>query len=142
MLTIKETVSLKQILAVKPQFILAVDYGSGSIGEMVGENRDLNKYLAEMILYRYSPLNNACLSFTVECLVSVNDNVVTIDEMNTSSDNQSVYARNIAELTSINGNNVSIYQDDLSDAMRDFLIDRIESQAINDLPSNFIIEAY
>ena len=142
MLTIKETVSLKQILAVKPQFILAVDYGSGSIGEMVGENRDLNKYLAEMILYRYSPLNNACLSFTVECLVSVNDNVVTIDEMNTSSDNQSVYARNIAELTSIDGNHTFIYVDSMCNAMRDFLIELIENQPIYDVPDNFIIEAY
>ena len=134
--------SIKQALQIKPQFILVVDYDSGSIGEIVGEDRDLNKYLAEMAIQYHSPVNNACLAFYVECLVSVNDNAVTIDEMNTSSDNQSVFSQNIAELTSINGNNVSIYQDDLSDAMRDFLIDRIESQAINDLPSNFIIEAY
>ena len=142
MLTIKETVSLKQILAVKPQFILAVDYNAGSIGEMVGEDRDLNLYLAEMTLYRYSPVNNACLSFYVECLVSVNDNIVTIDEMNTSSDYQAVYARNIVELTSINGDKVNIYQDDLSDDMRDFLIDFMEKQPIYDIPKNFIIEAH
>ena len=142
MLTIKETVSLKQILAVKPQFILAVDYDAGSIGEMVGEDRDLNLYLAEMTLYRYSPLNNTCLAFYVECLVSVNDNVVTIDEMNTGSDYQAVYARNIAELTSIDGNKINIHQDDLSDVMRDFLIDLIESQPIYDIPKDFIIEAH
>ena len=142
MLTIKETVSLKQILAVKPQFILAVDYNAGSIGEMVGEDRDLNLYLAEMTLYRYSPVNNACLSFYVECLVSVNDNIVTIDEMNTSSDYQAVYARNIVELTSINGDKVNIYQDDLSDDMRDFLIDLMEKQPIYDIPKDFIIEAH
>ena len=134
--------TIEEILAVKPQFILAVNYDAGSIGEMVGENRDINKYLAVMTLYRYSPVNNTCLAFYVECLVSVNDNVVTIDEMNTSNDYQAVYARNIAELTSINGNNINIYQDVLSDAMRDFLIDLIESQPINDIPSNFIIEAY
>ena len=133
--------TIEEILAVKPQFILAVDYDAGSIGEMVGENRDINKYLAVMTLYRYSPVNNTCLAFYVECLVSVNDNVVTIDEMNTSNDYQAVYARNIAELTSINGNNINIYQDVLSDAMRDFLIDLIESQPINDVPDNFIIEA-
>ena len=134
--------TIKEILSVEPQFILAVDYDSGSIGEIVGENRDLNKYLAVMTLYRYSPVNNTCLSFYVECLVSVNDNVVTIDKMNTGSDYQAVYARNIRELTSINGDKINIYQDDLSDAMRDFLIDLIESQPINDIPSSFIIEAY
>ena len=134
--------SIKQALQIKPQFILVVDYDSGSIGEIVGEDRDLNKYLAEMTIYRYSPVNNTCLSFYVECLVSVNDNVVTIDEMSTSSDYQAVYARNIAELTSINGNNINIYQDDLSDAMRDFLIDLIESQPIYDIPKDFIIEAH
>ena len=133
--------TIKEILAVKPQFILAVDYNAGSIGEIVGENRDLNLYLAEMAIQYYSPVNNTCLSFSVECLVSVIDNRVTIDEMNTSSDYQAVYARNIAELTSINGNNINIHQDDLSDAMRDFLIDLIESQPIYDVPESFIIEA-
>ena len=134
--------SIKQVLQIKPQFILAVDYDSGSIGEIVGENRDLNKYLAVMTLYRYSTANNTCLAFYVECLVSVNDNIVTIDEMNTSSDYQAVYAKNIAELASINGNNINIHQDDLSDDMRDFLIDLVENQPINDIPSNFILEAY
>ena len=142
MLSIKETVSLKQILAVKPQFLLVVDYDSGSIGEMVGEDRDLNKYLAEMTLYRYNPANNTYLAFYVECLVSVNDNVVTIDEMNTGSDYQAVYARNIAELTSIDGNKINIHQDDLSDVMRDFLIDLIESQPIYDIPKDFILDAF
>ena len=134
--------TIKQALQIKPLFILAVNYNAGSIGEMVGEYRDLNLYLAEMSLYRYSPVYNACLSFYVECLVSVNDNIVTIDEMNTSSDYQAVYARNIVELTSINGDKVNIYQDDLSDDMRDFLIDLMEKQPINDIPSDFIIEAH
>ena len=133
--------TIKDILAVKPQFILAVDYNAGSIGEMVGEDRDLNLHLAEMIIQYYSPINNTCLAFYVECLVSVNDNVVTIDEMNTSNDYQAVYARNIAELTSIDGNSVNIHQDDLSDAMRDFLIELIENQPIYDVPNDFIIEA-
>ena len=132
--------TIKEILAVKPQFILVVDYDSGSIGEMVGENRDLNLYLAVLTIQYCSLVNNSCLAFYVECLVSVDDNVVTIDEMNTSSDYQAVYARNIAELTSINGNNVNIYQDVLSDVMRDFLIDLIESQPIYDAPKDFILE--
>ena len=74
--------------------------------------------------------------------MSVNDNKVTIDEINTSNDYQAVYARNIAELASINGDKVYIYQDDLSDVMRDFLIELIENQPIYDVPDNFIIEAY
>lgn len=142
MLTINETVSLKQILAVKPQFILAVNYDAGSLGEMLGEDRDLNLYLAEMTIQYHSLVSSSCLAFYVECLVSVNDNIVTIDEMDTSSDSQSVYARNIAELTSIDGNNINIYQDVLSDAMQDFLIDLIESQPIYEIPTHYTIEAY
>ena len=135
-------ISIKEILAVKPQYILAVNYDAGSLGEMLGEDRDLNLYLAEMTIQYHSLVDNACLSFTVECLVRTNDNIVTIEDMNTSSDNQAVYANNIAELTSIDGNNINIYQDGLSDAMQEFLIDLIESQPIYDIPSNFILEAY
>ena len=134
--------TIKQALQIKPVFILAVDYSSGSIGEMIGEDRDLNLYLAEMTIQYHSLVDNACLAFYVECLIRENIEDVTIDEMNTSSDYQSVYAHNIAELTSIDGNSVNIYQDDLSDAMRDFLIDLIESQPIYDIPEHFIIEAY
>lgn len=134
--------SIKEILAVKPQFILAVNYDAGSLGEMLGESRDLNIYIADMTIQYHSLLDDACLAFYVECLVSVNDNIVTIDEMNTSSDYQAVYARNIAELTSIDGNNINIYQDSMSDAMQDFLIDLIESQPIYDIPTHYTIEAY
>ena len=133
--------TIKDILAVKPQFILVADYNAGSIGEIVGEDRDLNLYLAKLVIQYYSPVNNTCLAFDVECLISVNDSAVIIEEMNTSSDYQAVYARNIAELTSINGNSINIHQDDLSDAMRDFLINLIESQPIYDIPNDFIIEA-
>lgn len=133
---------INEILAVKPQFILAVNYDAGSIGEMVGEDRDLNLYLAEMTIQYHSLVSNACLAFTVDCLVSVNDNIVTIDEMNASSDSQSVYARNIAELTSIDGNSINIYQDVLSDTMHDFLTDLIESQPIYEIPKHYTIEAY
>lgn len=134
--------TIKQALQIKPVFILAVNYDAGSIGEMLGEDRDLNLYLADMTIQYHSLVDYACLAFYVECLVSVNDNIVTIDEMNTSSDMQAVYARNIAELTSIDGNSVNIYQDVLSDAMQDFLIELIESQPIYDKPEHFIIEAY
>ena len=134
--------TIKEILAVKPQFILAVNYDAGSIGEMVGEYRDLNLYLADMTIQYHSLVNGACLAFTVECLVSVNDDIVTIDEMNTSSDSQSIYTRNIAELTSIDGNSINIYQDVLSDTMQDFLTDLIESQPIYNIPTHYTIESY
>lgn len=134
--------TIKQALQIKPVFILAVNYDADSLGEMLGEDRDLNLYLAEMTIQYHSLVDDACLSFTTECLVSVNDNIVTIDEMNTSSDIQAVYAHNIAELTSIDGNNINIYQDDLSEAMQNFLIDLIKDQPIYDAPEHFIIEAY
>ena len=38
--------------------------------------------------------------------------------------------------------NIYIYQDVLSDAMRDFLIDLIESQPIYDIPKDFILDAF
>ena len=134
--------SIKQALQIKPVFILAVNYDAGSLGEMLGEDRDLNLYIADMTIQYHSLVDDACLAFTVECLVNVNDNIVTIDEMNTSSDSQFVYARNIAELTSIDGNSINIYQDSMSDTMQDFLIDLIESQPIYDLPTQYTTEVY
>lgn len=142
MLSIKETVSKKQILAVKPQFILAVDYASSSLGKMLGEDRDLNLYLADMTIQYHSLVDNACLAFTVECLVSVNDNKVTIEEMNTSSDNQSVYAQNIDGLQAINGFHTFIYVDRIDGDTRDLLIDLIENQPIYDIPTHYTIESY
>lgn len=134
--------SINEILAVKPQFILAVDYNNGSIGEMVGEKRDLNQYLADMTIQYHSLVDNACLSFTIECLISVNDDKVFIEEMNTSSENQSVYADNIDGLQAINSFHTFIYFDDIDEELQDLLIDLIESQPIYDIPNNFIIEAY
>lgn len=134
--------TINEILSVKPKFILAVNYDAGSIGEMVDEDRDLNLYLAEMTIQYHSLTNHACLAFTTECLVRVNDDEVTIDDMYTGGDNESIYAQNIAELTSIDGYGVHIYQNVLSDAMKDFLIDLIESQPIYDIPEHFIIETY
>lgn len=135
-------IAIKQALQINPVFILAVNYDAGSIGEMVGEYRDLNLYLADITIQYHSLVDKACLSFTVECLVSVTDNKVTIEDMNTNSDYQTIYARNISELTNIDGNSVNIYQDDISGNMRDFLIDLIENQPIYGIPENYIIESY
>ena len=132
--------SIKEILSVKPSFILAVNYGAGSIGEMIGEDRDLNLYIAEMVIQYHSLVGNACLSFTVECLVFVNDNKVTIEEMNISSDNQSVFSQNIVGL--IDGH-VTIGEYGCIDIdYHDMLQELIDNQPIYDIPNHFIIEAY
>ena len=138
--------TINQILKVNPVFILSVNYDAGSLADMLGEyDRDdnsNNEYLAEMTIQYHSLTNNACLAFTVECLVSLNDNKVTIEEMNTCPDMQAVYANNIAELTSISGNSVNVWGGDVCDAMHIKLLDLIESQPIDDIPSDFIIESY
>lgn len=133
--------TINQILKYKPAFILSVNYNCGSIGEMSGDE-STNEYLAEMTIQYYSLVDDACLAFYVECLVSVTDNLVTIEEMNTSQDYQSVYANNISDLSSFNGNSVMIWSDDICDDMHKFLVDLIESQPIDDIPEHFIIESY
>ena len=131
--------TIKEILAVKPQFILAVNYEAGSLGEMVGEDRDLNKYLAEMTIQYHSITNDACLAFTVECLVSVNDNIVTIDEMDTCYDSWHVYSNNIESLP--NGSH-HVWAYDLDDELHTVLVELMESQPIYDIPTHYTIEAY
>lgn len=130
--------SIKEILAVKPQFILAVNYDAGSIGEMAGEDIS-NEYLAEMVIQYHSITNDACLAFTVECLVSVNDNIVTIDEMNTSSDTQAVYAHNIDSLPD---GSYQVWAHDIDDELHTVLLELIENQPIYDIPAHYTIEAY
>ena len=131
--------TIKQALQIKPVFILAVNYDAGSLGEIVGEPRDLNLYLADMTIQYHSITNDACLAFTVECLVSVNDNIVTIDEMNASSDSQSVYARNIKDLP--NGSH-QVWAYDIDSELHTVLLDLIELQPIYDIPTHYTTEAY
>lgn len=132
--------TIKQALQIKPVFILAVNYDAGSIGEMVGEDRDLNLYLAELTIQYHSLVDNACLSFTTECIVSVNDNIVAIDDMQTGGDNESVYISNIESLP--NGNYYVNYDDNGNSDLRDVLYELIQDQPIYDIPEHFIIEAY
>lgn len=131
--------SIKDILAVKPQFILAVNYDAGSLGEMLGEDRDLNLYLAEMTIQHYSLLDNACLAFTVECLISVIDGLVVIEQMDTCCDMQAVYSDNIESLP--NGSH-QVWGHDTDSELHTVLVELIEKQPIYDAPTNFIIEAY
>lgn len=131
--------SIKQALQIKPVFILSVNYDAGSLGEMLGEDRDLNLYLAEMTIQYHSLTDGACLAFTVECLVSVNDNIVTIDEMNTSSDYQAVYSDNIDSLP--NGSQ-QVWGHNIDSELHSVLLDLIESQPIYDIPAHYTIEAH
>jgi hypothetical protein len=131
--------TIKQALQIKPVFILAVNYDAGSLGEMLGEPRDLNLYLAEMTIQYHSLVNNACLAFYIECLVSVNDNIVTIDNMDTSSDMQAVYANNIKDLP--NGSH-QVWAHDIDDELHTVLLDLIENQPIYNIPTHYTIEAY
>lgn len=131
-----------QILKTKPTFILSVNYDAGSLADMLGEyDRDdnsHNEYLAEITIQYHTITCNACLSFTVECLVSVNDNnKVTIEDMQTGADSHSVYANNIKTIP--NGS-YHVYQGDYK--LQGYLADLLESQPIYDIPEHFIIESY
>ena len=129
--------SINQILKTNPTFILSVNYDA-NIGDMLGEETS-NEYLAEMTIQYHTITCNACLSFTAECLVSLNDNKVTIEEMNTSSDYQAVYANNIKDLPS--GSHY-VWGHDTDSDLHIKLLDLIESQPIYDIPEHFIIESY
>lgn len=131
--------TIKQVLAINPEFILSVNYDAGSIGEMVGEPRDLNLYLAEMTIQYHSLLDDACLAFSIECLVSLDNNVVTIDEMNTSDDAQSVYIENIEGLPN---SSVDIWGYNTDSDLHELLKDLIENQPIYDTPDHYTINAY
>lgn len=136
--------SINQILKTNPVFILAVNYDAGSLADMLGEydreDNSHNEYLAEMTIQYHTITCNACLAFTVECLVSVNDdNKATIEEMNTSSDYQAVYANNIKDLP--NGSHY-VWGHDTDSDLHETLLDLIESQPIDDIPEHFIIEGY
>ena len=135
--------TINQILKTTPIFILAVNYDAGSLADMLGEyDRDdnsHNEYLAEMTIQYHTITCNACLAFTVECLVSVNDNKVTIEEMNTSSDMLSVYSNNIKGIP--NGSHY-VWEHDTDSDLHETLLDLIESQPIDDIPEHFTIEGY
>lgn len=132
-----------QILKTKPTFILSVNYDAGSLADMLGEydreDNSHNEYLAEMTIQYHTISCNACLAFTVECLVSVNDdNKVTIEDMQTGADSHSVYANNIKTIP--NGSHY-VYQSGNSD-LNDMLYVLMESQPIYDIPEHFTIESY
>ena len=126
-----------QILKTKPTFTLSVNYGA-NIDEMIGDETG-TEYLAEMVIQYRSLTDNCCIAFYVECLVSVSDNKVTIEEMNTCYDSWRVYVNNIKDLT--NGTH-HVWGYDLDDELHTKLVKLMESQPIYDIPDNFIIEKY
>ena len=126
-----------QILKTKPEFILSVNYGA-NIGYMIGDETD-NEYLAEMVIQYHSLTDNGCLAFCIECLVSVNDNKVTIEEMDTCCDSWQVYVNNIKNLP--NGSH-NVWGYDLDDELHTKLVELMESQPIYDIPGYFTVEGY
>lgn len=126
-----------QILKTKPVFILSVNYDA-NLGDMLGDETS-NEYLAEMTIQYHTITCNACLAFYVECLVSVDDNKVTIEEMNTSSDYLAVYANNIESLP--NGSH-HVWGHDTDSDLHEILLALIESQPIDDIPEHFTIESF
>ena len=126
-----------QILKTKPVFILLVNYDA-NIGEMIGDETG-SEYLAEMVIQYHSLTDNCCIDFYVECLVSVGDNKVTIEEMNTCYDSWIVYVNNIKDLP--NGSH-HVWGYDLDDELHTKLVKLMESQPIYDAPEKFIIETY
>ena len=131
--------TIKQVLQIKPVFILSVNYDAGSIGEMTGEDRDLNLYLAELTIQYHSLVDDACLAFTVECLIRENIEGVTIVEMDTCCDIQSVYANNIESLPNCSHH---VWAHDLDDELHTVLVELMENQPIDVIPEHFTIEAY
>lgn len=135
--------TINEVLKLNPVFILAVNYDAGSLADMLDEydkdDNSHNEYLAEMTIQYHTITCNACLAFTVECLVSLDDNLVTIEDMNTSSDMLSVYSNNIKGLPN---DTMQVWAHDLDNELHTKLLGLIESQPIYDIPEHFIIESY
>ena len=126
-----------QILKTKPTFTLSVNYGA-NISGMLGDETD-NEYLAEMIIQYHQLTDNCCLSFYVECLVSVNDNKVTIEEMDTCYDSWQVYVNNIKDLP--DGCH-QVWGYDLGTDLHTKLVELMKSQSICDMPEHCTLEGY
>lgn len=126
-----------QILKIKPEFILSVNYDA-NIGDMLGDETN-NEYLAEMVIQYHSLTDNCCLLFTIDVLVQECDGQVTIEEMNTCYDSCTVYVNNIKDLP--NGSH-HVWGHDLDDDLHTKLVKLTESQPIYDIPEHFTIESY
>lgn len=135
--------TINEILAVRPQFILSYDEDDNLLhyteSAIVGVD---SEHLGELTIQYYSMLDHACLSFTIECLVSVTDGLVVIEQMDTNPDFQGVYASNIKELTQMNDDTVYIWSHDTDESLHNQLKELLENQPIYDAPNNFTIEAY
>ena len=91
--------TLNKILHVTPSYILAIDRDS----ELSYASDDLAEhYLAE--LSKQYERGNACIMFTSECLVSINDNGrVTIEQFDTSPDSHAIWCYGIENTPNTDG---------------------------------------
>ena len=135
--------TINEILAVKPTFILSYDKDDNLLhyteSAIIGVD---SEHLGQMTIQYHSLTNDACLSFTVECLVSVTDGKVYIEQMDTSPDYQSVYANNIKELMQMNGSSVIVWEHDTDEQLHIQLKELIENQPIYNAPEHYTTEGY
>ena len=135
--------TIKEILAVKPQFILSYDKDDNLLhyteSAIIGVD---SEHLGELTIQYYSMIDHACLSFTIECLVSVTDGLVVIEQMNTNPDFQGVYASNIKELNQMGDETVYIWAHDTGSELHTVLLELIENQPIYDAPEHYTTESY
>ena len=132
--------TINQALKLKPVFILSYDKSQGLLDdndkEIIGCD---NEYLADLTIQYHSIVDDACLSFTIECLVQEYDGNISIEQMNTCDDTHSVYSENIETLPC---GQTYIWQDVSCIALHDKLKNLIESQPIYNVPDNFINESW
>lgn len=124
-------ITLNKILETSPYYILAINRDS----ELSYASDELaDHYLAEMTKqYEYS---GACIAFTSECLVSINDKGrVTIEQYDTSPDSYSIYCTGIADMPKLDG---YLYDSD-KDGNYDLLM---ADHIVYDEPDFMMVEYY
>ena len=132
--------TVKEILSLTPVFILSYDKSQGILAdsdkEIIGCDEE---YIGQLTIQYHSISDNACLSFTIYCLVQTHDDAVSIEQMNYEPDSHSVYINNIKDLP--NGNHW-IGAHDLDEKLHVTLKNLIENQPIHKAPEHFINEAW
>ena len=130
---------INDILKTPKSNILSVCYDTGAYFENEHGINEENLYLAELVMQYHTLTKNACLAFTIECLVSVNDGKVTIEQMDTSSDIHNVYINNIEGLP--NGS-YNIWTHDIDEQLHETLVSLLENEDVDTIPEHFTVESY
>ena len=121
--------TLNKLLHATPSYILAINRDS----DLSYASDDLAEhYLAELSKqYEYG---KACIMFTSECLVSINDKGhVTIEQFDTSPDSHAIWCNGIADMPDIDS-----YLHELDGTFDDLHSDHI----VYDTPNFMMVEYY